>query len=172
MTHDQYGALALVAATVTAGLSAGLFVAYANSVMPGLARGDDRTLVVAMQNINVAILNGWFAASFAGAPLLTALAAVLHATGPTRPALPWIGAALLLYALALAITFAGNIPLNDRLAAAGEPDRIGDLAAVRAAFEAAWVRLNLLRAVTHVASFGLLTWALVLHGRLTAAAGT
>jgi hypothetical protein len=36
--------------------------------MPGLRRTDDRTFVDAMQSINVAIINGWFALSFAGAP--------------------------------------------------------------------------------------------------------
>ena len=33
----------LVAALVASGLIAGLFYAYACSVMPGLARGDDKT---------------------------------------------------------------------------------------------------------------------------------
>src|SRR6266540_3801200 len=68
----------LVAAALTMGLMAGLFYAYACSVMLGLRRADDRTFVDGMQRINVAILNGWFFASFLGALLLTALAGVLH----------------------------------------------------------------------------------------------
>jgi uncharacterized membrane protein len=54
MTLDD---VVLVAATVTMGLIAGLFYAYACSVMLGLRQTDARTFVYAMQRINVAILN-------------------------------------------------------------------------------------------------------------------
>ncbi len=75
------------------------------------------------------------------------------------------------YGVALAITFAVNIPLNNQIQAAGTPDRIADLAAVRATFEASWVRWNIVRALTSTAAFACLTWALVLHGRTTVAGG-
>lgn len=69
--------ITLTAATLTAGLSAGLFSSYSYSVMPGLGASDDRTFVTAMQSINVKILNGWFAVVFVGAPVLAVLDAVL-----------------------------------------------------------------------------------------------
>jgi uncharacterized membrane protein len=162
---------ALVAATITMGLMAGLFYAYACSVMPGLSRTDDRTFVSAMQRINVAIINGWFLPGFLGAFVFTALAAALHLRGNARDALPWIAAAVLLYGVVLVVTFRFNIPLNDTLVAAGEPDRIADLAAVRERFEATWVRWNIARAVASTAALGCLTWALVLHGRFTTPGG-
>jgi uncharacterized membrane protein len=158
---------ALVAATITMGLMAGLFYAYSCSVMLGLHRTDDRTFVGAMQAINVAILNGWFFLSFIGALLLTVLAAALHLSADWRGALPWIVAALVLYIVVLVVTGALNVPLNDKLEAAGSPDRIADLAAVRRGFEAAWVRWNLVRTLACTAALGCLTWALVLHGRVT-----
>lgn len=65
----------------------------------------------------------------------------------------------------LVITFRVNVPLNDALAAAGHPDRIGDLTAVRERFEERWVRWNVVRAVTSTAAFGLLVRALVVSGR-------
>jgi uncharacterized membrane protein len=154
----------LVAATITTGLMAGLFFAYACSVMIGLGRADDRTFVDAMQRINVAILNGWFFVVFFGALVFTALAAVLHLPGDGRTVLPWILAALVLYGAALVITMGVNVPLNNELAAAGAPDRIADLAAVREHFEAKWISWNVARAVASTAAFGCLTWALVLHG--------
>ena len=40
---------ALVAATITNGLMAGLFAAYSYAVMPGLGRTGDATFVEAMQ---------------------------------------------------------------------------------------------------------------------------
>ena len=156
--------VALVAATITMGLAAGLFYAFAYAVMPGLGRTDDRTFVDAMQRINVAILNGWFAIAFGGALVFTIVAAALH-LGAGRPVLPWIVAGLVLYGVVLVITFAVNVPLNDQLVAAGEPGRIADLAAVRERFEATWVRWNIARAAASTLAFGCLTWALVLYGR-------
>lgn len=153
---------ALAVATMTMGLSAGLFYAFAIAVMPGLARTGSRTYVEAMQQVNVAILNGWFMLIFLGAPMLTALVAVLHLPTETRAALPWIVAALAFSIVALVITFWINVPLNDALAAAGSPDRIADHAAVRDEFETTWVRWNIVRAVVDTIAFGLLTWALLL----------
>jgi uncharacterized membrane protein len=118
-----------------------------------------------MQQINVAILNPWFFVSFFGALVFTALAGVLHVHGDWRAVLPWIAAALALYVATLVITIGFNVPLNNELAAAGDPDRITDLAGVRERFEASWVRWNIARAVASTAAFGCLTWALVLHGR-------
>ncbi|GII60598.1 membrane protein [Sphaerisporangium krabiense] len=161
---EAFRQAALIAATVTTGLVAGLFYAYACSVMPALRRTDDRTFILVMQRINVAILNGWFAAGFAGAPLLTAAALALHLDGEHRGALPWIVAALLAYGVMLAVTFGVNIPLNNELDAAGEPDGIADPAAVRARFEARWVRWNVVRALASTAALGLLAWALLMHG--------
>jgi uncharacterized membrane protein len=160
-----FRAAALLAATVTMGLAAGLFYAFSIAVMPGLARVGDRAFVEAMQRINVAILNGWFALGFVGAPLFTALAAALSLGAGGRRALPWIAAALVLYGAALVITFRVNVPLNDALVAAGEPDRIADPAAVRGGFEASWVRWNAARTVASTAALACLAWALVLEGR-------
>ncbi|MFD8871845.1 DUF1772 domain-containing protein [Streptomyces sp. NPDC059590] len=165
MNHHALQTPVLTAATVATGLSAGLFYGYACSVMPGLGRADDRTFVEAMQRINVAILNGWFALVFGGALVLSVLAAVAHLRGDGRPALPWIVAAVALYLVMLVITFRVNVPLNDALDAAGHPDRIGDLAAVRERFEERWVRWNVVRAVTSTAAFGLLVGALMVSGR-------
>jgi uncharacterized membrane protein len=155
----------LAAATLTTGLMAGLYYAYAYSVMLGLSRTDDRTFVSAMQQINVAILNPWFFIIFFGALVFTALAGVLHLQADWRAVLPWIAAALVLYAASLLITIGFNVPLNNELNAAGDPDHIADLAAVRERFEASWVRWNIARAVASSAAFGCLIWALVLHGR-------
>ena len=148
----------LVAATITNGLMAGLFAAYSYAVMPGLGRTGDTTFVEAMQQTNAAILNGWFGVCFGGSVVFAAAAALLHLG---RPGLPWIVAGLLLYVAVLVITFRINVPLNDRLAAAGTPATTADAAAARAAFEGAWVRWNVVRAVCSTAAFGSLVGALV-----------
>ncbi|KUJ70244.1 hypothetical protein ACZ90_04915 [Streptomyces albus subsp. albus] len=156
---------ALIAATVTTGLGAGLFYAFSCAVMPGLRQADDRTFVTAMQRINVAIVNGWFMISFLGALVLTGLALFLQYRGGDRALLPWLVAALAFYLAMFVITVVCNIPLNNQLDAAGDPGRIHDLAAVREQFETVWVRWNIVRAAVSTAAFGCLSWALVLHGR-------
>ncbi|MFD6563810.1 DUF1772 domain-containing protein [Micromonospora profundi] len=158
----------LLAATLTTGLTAGLFTAFAYAVMPGLRRTDDRTLVLAMQRINESILNGWFAICFGGALLFTLLAAALHLDAGHRAVLPWIVAGLLAYLVVLGLTAVVNVPLNNVLAQAGDVDRVADPAALRERFETPWVRANVVRAVASTGAFGLLAWALVEVGRLPA----
>jgi uncharacterized membrane protein len=156
----------LIVATMAMGIMTGVFQLYAYAVMPGLGRTDDRTFVGAFQSIDRAIINPLFMATFLGALLVTALAAALGLGAEGRPALPWIVAALVLYLVVFVITIGINVPLNDGLKAAGAPDRIADLAAVRERFnEARWVRWNVVRAVLTTAAFACLAWALVLYGR-------
>ncbi|QLQ39442.1 DUF1772 domain-containing protein [Micromonospora robiginosa] len=153
--------LSLLAATVGAGLMAGLFAAFAYAVMPALRGADDRTFVDAMQRINVTIVNGLFLLIFLGTPVLAALAAILAWRGAGRPALPWIVAGLVLYLVAVVVTAAVNVPLNDALAAAGT----ADLDAARQRFEATWVAWNVVRALASTAGFGALCGALLVTGR-------
>ena len=159
-------AISLLAATLTMGLVAGAFALYSHTVMPGLKKTDDRTFVAAFQSLDRAIINPWFmAGGFLGALVFTIAAAVAHLG---QDALPWIAAALVLYAIAFVITIAVNVPLNDALKAAGDPDRISDLATVRERFdEARWAAFNLVRVVTSTAAFACLAWALVVYGRET-----
>lgn len=158
----------LIAATMTTGLMAGVFGLYTNSIMPGLRKTDDRTFVSAFQSIDRAVINPLFLSTFLGALVLTGLAAVLHLGDDARTLLPWIVAAFVLYLVAVVITFAVNVPLNDALKAAGDPDQIGDLAQVRRQFnEARWSAWNLARTLTSTAAFGCLAWALTLFGGRT-----
>jgi uncharacterized membrane protein len=153
----------LIAATLTVGLMAGLYFAFIVSVMPGLARVDDRAFVVTMQRINVAIINGWFLLAFLGGLVFTALAAALHLGAADRRLLPWLVAAFLLYAATIVTTRAVNIPLNNELMAAGDPATITDFAAVRTRFEATWVRWNVARGLAALASFACMCGALLRH---------
>jgi uncharacterized membrane protein len=163
----------LVAATITMGIMAGVFQLYAYAIMPGLGKTDDRTFVGAFQSIDRSIINPLFMATFFGALILTGLAALFMLSGPGRAVLPWVVAALVLYALVVVLTVGINVPLNDRIKAAGDPDRIADLAAVRKGFdEAKWVRWNLVRAVASTVAFGCLAWALVVYGQTRISGGT
>ena len=139
----------LGAATVTMGLVAGVWYAYAMSVMPALARSDDRVYIEVMQNIDEVIQNPVFFAGFVGALVLSAVAAWQQRRTPLRH---WVLAALVLYAAAFLSTMVVNVPLNDDLAAAGDPARIPDPAAVRETFEDPWVAWNIVRGVLNTAA--------------------
>jgi uncharacterized membrane protein len=150
----------LLAAAGSTGLVAGIVLAYANSVMPGLAKTGDRTFVDAAQRMNTAVHNPLFMVVSNAALLFTLLSAGLHLSPGHRGALPWALAALVLYAVTLAVTLGVNVPLNNRLIAAGDPGALDDPAAVRAAFEDRWNRMNTLRTITTTAAFGCLLGAL------------
>jgi uncharacterized membrane protein len=150
----------LLLAAIATGLQAGVYYSFSCAVMPGLQLGDARTFIAAMQQINIAIINPWFMVTFLGAPLLAAIAGALQVSrGGTALALTAAG---FVFTLAtFVITVAINVPLNDALAAAGDPTQIVDPASVRDRFEASWVRWNTVRALTSTLSLGCLGWALV-----------
>jgi uncharacterized membrane protein len=167
---DRTATILLVATTIATGLLAGLFYGYACSVMPGLARAGDRTLVDGMQQINEAILNPIFFVTFMGAPALNLAAWLVlrrsrHHDGRDDEVLRWILIGLALSVLGFVVTMALNVPLNDDLAAAGDPARIADMAAVRHDFLGPWVVWNIVRTLAITGSFVALVWALVVGGR-------
>jgi len=125
--------VSMVAATVATGLSAGVFYTLQVSIVPALAEVDDATYVTTFQSINRTIVNPWFVSVFLGAPMLA-------------------GAALALQVASIAITVAGNIPLNEALDREGVVTGAAATAA-RTAFEASWNRLHLARTVASVGSF-------------------
>ena len=159
-------ALSLMLATLTMGLATGAFALYAHTIMPGLKKTDDRTFVAAFQSMDRAIINPWFMLTAFGGALVLTLAALVTNLG--RDTLPWVAVALGLYVVAVVITLAVNVPLNDAIKAAGDPDRIQDLAAVRERFhEARWATFNVIRTLLSAGAFVSLVWALVVYDRLT-----
>jgi uncharacterized membrane protein len=164
MSLESWQVIVLLAATFTMGLMAGVFGDWAVTIMRGLRETDDRTFVGAFQAIDRAIYNPLFMLAFMGALGLTGVTAVLYLGGDARAPLPWVAVAFILYLAAFVITMAVNVPLNNSLTAAGDPDRITDLAAVRSAFhETRWVTWHIARTVATTVAFGCLTGALLLH---------
>jgi uncharacterized membrane protein len=161
---DLLRGLSLLAATMLTGAMTGVFGIYANAIMPGLRTTDDRTFVGAFQAIDRAIINPLFMLTFLGALICAAVGAGLHAG--ERSVLVWVAAGFVLYLAVVVVTLAVNVPLNDALKAAGDPDRIADLAAARDRFdEARWIAWNVVRAILSAAAFACLAWALVEYGR-------
>jgi len=154
---DALGTGVLVAATISSGLLAGVFVFYAHTVMPALRRASDDTFVTTFALLDHAIVNPWFMATgFLGAPVLTAVAAVLEIG---EDPFWWIVAALILHVVMIVVTARVHLPRNDALKAADAAST--SVAAARAAFdEGRWVRWNLLRVGASAAACALLAVAL------------
>jgi uncharacterized membrane protein len=175
MTRDHtptWQTLALLPATLTVGLTAGVFGDWSHTIMRGLHETDDRTFVGAFQALDEAIMNPLFMLPFMGALVLSGVAAVLYLRDGGHPALRWVAVAFGLQLAATLITMAVHEPLNEVIRTAGDPARIADPAAVRDAFhETRWVVWHIVRTVATTAAFGCLAWALVLHGRADAPSG-
>ncbi|MXP24001.1 DUF1772 domain-containing protein [Gordonia sp. HNM0687] len=147
----------LVLTVVTSGLSAGLLATFAYAVMPGMRRASPLSSVAVMQRINVAIINPLFAVIFFGPLLFGGLGIVFWWDEPLRW---WLVAGVGLTVAAVAITMVVNVPLNNRLAAAGTVAD-GDAPVVWTQFARPWVRWNIIRAVVATAGFVVIVVGLV-----------
>ncbi|MFD3722207.1 DUF1772 domain-containing protein [Streptomyces sp. NPDC058674] len=157
----------LLVSTVLVGLMAGLFFAFDVSVMPGLATGDERTYVSAMQAFNKAIDgNGLFGMAFVIALLASAASAITEFRKGRRTVAIWVAAATAAYFVVLMITFTVNIPLNNELADAGDAATMSDFSIVDS-FKTTWVTTNIVRTLLCTVALTALSRALVLYGRAT-----
>jgi uncharacterized membrane protein len=139
--------LSLVAATLTTGLIAGFFYAYACSVTLGLARLPDEHYVEAMQAINATVRNGVFAFSFFGAVLSLLVALAVHAPRPRSRSFILLALAVVLYiGGGFMVTFLVNVPMNEELARVGDSGPAA-LAQIRAEYEGTWNFWNGVRTV-------------------------
>ncbi|MFF9910294.1 DUF1772 domain-containing protein [Streptomyces sp. NPDC013457] len=144
----------LALAVASTGLYAGFMLIFQTGIMPALARLDDATFVDAMRRINEYVPKAVFLLVFLGVAAFP-LAAFLVAVEGRSDTQRWlILAGLVCASLNHLVTIAGNIPLNNALAAS---ERTGEPAsAVRGAFEKRWNSFHLVRTVLILAAFGLL----------------
>ncbi|SDD77268.1 Uncharacterized membrane protein [Glycomyces harbinensis] len=157
----------LLLATVTTGLTAGVYTDWSNTIMPGLGDVDDRTFVTAFQSLDAAIMNPLFlGVEFTGSLLLIALALALHMRSGQRATLVWLSVALAAYLVSVVITMGVNEPLNQQLRSVTDSTSDADFAAARAMLdEARWTAWNTVRALATLTAFGSLAWSLVIHQR-------
>jgi len=136
----------LALATIFSAIISGLFFSYTFSINLGLHKLNDKTYLIAMQNINREILNPAFYCCFLGAPILLAISTVLF-FDIHSPKFYLILAASLSYIIGVfVITGMRNVPLNNQLASvdlsiASEKS----IKLMREAFEKPWVFWNLIR---------------------------
>lgn len=107
-----------------------------------------------MQAINGTVRTPWFAFGFFGTVPLGVVALVARGRRGWRspPGVLLAAGVAVFFAGVLAVTAAGNLPLNDQLASYADLDA-ADLAAVRSEYEGPRNALNLVRAVASTAAF-------------------
>lgn len=153
----------LVAALVTAGLSAGLFYGWSVSVIRGHARVGDRHYISSMQEINRAILNPFFFVVFFGAGAALVASCVVHFADDATTRGWWLAAASATYLVGvLGVTVGGNVPLNNRLEAFDLGAADDDLAgSERRFYEHHWNRWHAVRTAAATIALALASIAAV-----------
>lgn len=130
------------AAILSTGAMFGFFYAWSVSAMWGLDATAPAAAVEAMQAINRAVRNAWFAPAFFGAPLALAAAAALAWLRGARVAAACFGSAALVYGVGcLGVTALVNVPMNRALDSAAPRDA-AEAAAVWAAYSPRWQHWN------------------------------
>lgn len=145
----------LFLAILLVGLSAGLFYAWAVSVIPGTKRIPDKSYLEAMQSINRAILNPAFFLIFFGSLLLMISSTYLQFKADAGLAFWLLLSATITYLIGtLGVTMFGNVPMNDALDVIrlSELD-MEQLSQTRKSYEGKWNQFHMIRTAFSVLAF-------------------
>lgn len=157
--------ITLFGAVLLTGLSAGLFYAWAVSVIPGTRRITDLVYLETMQSINKTIINPAFIIIFLGSAVLLAMSTMQHYQSGS---IFWVLlAATITYLIGtIGVTGMGNVPLNDSLEALQlDKFSLKELATIRKAYEIPWNKLHMIRTVFSVLSFALALAAVFMNSK-------
>ena len=151
----QLNNIILFITTLTTGLMAGLFYAWSFSVTTGLSKLSDTNYIEAMQSLNKAILNPAFFLIFWGSILSLILATILHYEQPLSSIFWHLLIATVVYLIgSIAVTFRGNIPLNNSLEIFKlNSSSVEEIKLQRTAFESRWNKLNMIRTISSSLAF-------------------
>jgi len=155
--------IAIIALTLSTGLSAGLCFTWSNTITTGIGNLDNYGYLSAFQQMNRTILNPTFFSVFFGPFFLGLINLYAFKNAPSS--LIWLlilATVLYFFGVAL-VTIFGNVPLNEIL---DKTDLISasreDLKTLRDTFEAPWNRLHLIRTISSISSFLLLILTLLI----------
>jgi uncharacterized membrane protein len=140
-----------LAAALGAGLVAGMFFAFSAFIMVALKRLPSEGGISAMQSINVTVLNPVFFFVFFGTAVAALVLAIAAFAGWSPPRSLYLLAGALFYlAGTILVTMAFNVPLNNKLAAAGANSTEG--ASVWKTYLSAWTAWNHVRTIAALAA--------------------
>ena len=148
---DQIIPWVLAAASIAAGLVAGVFLTFSDFVMRSLGASAPAAGMEAMQQINRKVYRSVFMVLLLGLVPVSLAIAVYAAVSGGSAASAWLIAGATLYLLGVfGVTAAGNVPMNKKLDALG----LTGSAALGywARYERNWTRLNHVRTVASAGS--------------------
>jgi len=158
--------LFLVAGTIAllgSALVGGVFFAFSSFVMKALARVPSSEGIAAMQSINVVVINPSFLGVFMGTALLSLAVVGLALTKWSHPAAMFFLAGAIFYFVGtFIVTVAGNVPLNDQLAAVSATDAAA--AELWEHYLGRWTMWNHVRTVSAMVGALLFTLGLMQNG--------
>ena len=138
-------------AALGSGLIAGAFFAFSSFVMKALGRIAPAEGIVAMQSINVVVLNPVFLSVFVGTAAACGIAIVFSWLRWNQPGAVYLLAGALLYLIGtFLVTMAFNVPRNDALAAVAPTDP--ESAKLWASYLSSWTAWNHVRTVAALAA--------------------
>ena len=137
--------IAVILALMGSALIGGVFFAFSSFIMKALARVPSEEGIAAMQSINVVVLNPSFLGAFMGTAVISLAVAVLAAKDWGSASAFLIAGSLLYIVGTFMVTALGNVPLNDRLAAASVTDP--DAVELWQHYLDRWTMLNTVRTV-------------------------
>ncbi|AOM77278.1 hypothetical protein BFS30_08950 [Pedobacter steynii] len=159
----KYKSVLLAMATISTALMAGLFFAFSVCINPAFMRLSDSEYILAMQEINLAIVNPIFVFVFIGSPLFLILTVMTYKKQFGSGKFNYLFVAAVLYVLGcFGVTVLGNIPLNNQLADFSlQGSSALQIKAMRAAFADAWNNWHTIRTIAAVLSSVILVLACI-----------
>jgi len=144
-------AVLVVAALTGCALIGGVFFAFSSFIMQSLARLPAAEGIAAMQSINVVVLNRSFLGLFLGTAAISAFFVAVSLSQWGTASSAWFLAGGILYFVGtFLVTIAGNVPLNNHLAAVSASD--ASSVSVWHHYLERWTLLNTVRAAAAVAA--------------------
>lgn len=146
MSEDYYKALILATLVLVASVF-GILALYSHTIMPGLKKVNDATFVTSFQAIDRQILNPIFILQFF-APILLLGILSFYAHKHHLAEAKYIYIATVTYLVAIIVTMAVNVPLNDGIKKVTDVTNPQSLADARSQFnESKWLIFNHVRTV-------------------------
>jgi uncharacterized membrane protein len=140
-----------ISTALGSGIVAGVFFAFSSFVMAALARLPANQGIAAMQSINITVINPLFMLILFGTGLLgVALGVGVYLAWPQPRGLLLVAGAAIYIVGVLGVTMAGNVPLNDALAATNP--QAAEAASWWAGYLRDWVTWNHVRTIASAVS--------------------
>lgn len=159
---NLFTTVTVILALIGCALIGGIFFAFSSFIMKALARLPFSQGMLAMQSINVVVLNPLFLTLFMGTALTSLLVSIIAIMGWGTPSAPYFIIGALLYIVGtFMVTGMGNVPLNNQLASIAATDPFASETWQH--YLDRWTQLNTLRTVCAIAATVMFIIGLIKH---------